>query len=110
MGSPTLLAANAGLGTGPWPRSILDRYGVAQFSQFTGAEMIASNYGFSRDALDEFALGSHRKAIAAAEAGAFEGEIVVIDGLNKEGGKFRHASTRGSAATRRRTHWPRSRR
>ena len=95
MGSPTLLAANAGLGTGPWPRSILDRYGVAQFSQFTGAEMIASNYGFSRDALDEFALGSHRKAIAATEAGAFEGEIVVIDGLNREGGKFRHASDEG---------------
>lgn len=95
MGSPTLLAANAGLGIGPWPRSILDRYGVAQFSQFTGAEMIASNYGFSRDALDEFALGSHRKAIAATEAGAFEGEIVVIDGLNREGGKFRHASDEG---------------
>ena len=95
MGSPTLLAANAGLGTGPWPRSILDRYGVAQFSQFTGAEMIASNYGFSRDALDEFALGSHRKAIAATEAGAFEGEIVVIDGLDREGGKFRHASDEG---------------
>jgi acetyl-CoA C-acetyltransferase len=95
MGSPTLLAANAGLGTGPWPRSILDRYGVAQFSQFTGAEMIASNYGFSRDALDEFALGSHRKAIAATEAGAFEREIVVVDGLDREGGKFYHASDEG---------------
>jgi acetyl-CoA C-acetyltransferase len=95
MGSPTLLAANAGLGTGPWPRSILDRYGVAQFSQFTGAEMIASNYGFSRDALDEFALGSHRKAIAATEAGAFEREIVVVDGLDREGGKFHHASDEG---------------
>ena len=95
MESPTLLAANAGLGTGPWPRSILDRYGVAQFSQFTGAEMIASNYGFSRDELDEFALASHRKAIAATEAGAFEREIVVIDGLDKEDGNLRHANDEG---------------
>ena len=95
MGAPTLLAANAGLGTGPWPRSILSRYGVAQFSQFTGAEMIASNYGFSREALDEFALASHRKAIAATEAGAFEREVVVIDGLDKEGANFRHATDEG---------------
>ena len=92
MGSPTLLAANARLGTGPWPRSILGRYGVDQFSQFTGAEMIARNYGFSRDALGKFALASHRKAIAATEAGAFEREIVVLDGLDKEGGNFRHAT------------------
>jgi acetyl-CoA C-acetyltransferase len=110
MGSPTLLAANAGLGTGPWPRSILDRYGVAQFSQFTGAEMIASNYGFSRDELDEFAPASHRKAIAATEAGAFEREIVVIDGSTRRMGIFATPTTRGSAATRRSTRWPRPRR
>src|SRR6478735_7242612 len=38
MGTPTILAAQAGIGIGPWPQSIKDRYGVEQFSQFTGAE------------------------------------------------------------------------
>ena len=95
MGSPTLLAANAGVGTGPWPQSIKDRYGVTQFSQFTGAEMIAANHGFSRAALDHYALDSHRKAIAASEAGAFEREIVVLDGLDKEGNAIRHAADEG---------------
>src|SRR6478735_12372827 len=38
MGTPTILAAQAGIGIGPWPQSIKQRYGVEQFSQFTGAE------------------------------------------------------------------------
>jgi hypothetical protein len=31
------------------------------FSQFDGAEMIADKHGFSRDALDAYALESHRR-------------------------------------------------
>ena len=95
MGSPALLAVNAGLGEGPWPQSIKDRYGVAQFSQFTGAEMIAKRYGFTRERLDTFALDSHRKAAAATDAGAFEREIVVVDGLDKEGNAIRHSTDEG---------------
>ncbi len=95
MGSPIILAAQAGVGTGPWPQSIKDRYGVEQFSQFTGAEMISSQYGFTRDQLDAFALDSHRKGAAASDAGAFEREIVVLDGLDKEGNAIRHASDEG---------------
>jgi acetyl-CoA C-acetyltransferase len=95
MGSPVILAAQAGVGIGPWPQSIKQRYGVEQFSQFTGAEMIASQYGFSRDELDTFALDSHRKGTAAAEAGAFEREIVVLDGLDKEGNAIRHDRDEG---------------
>jgi acetyl-CoA C-acetyltransferase len=43
MGTPVFLPLQAGIGTGPWPQSIKDRYGVSEFSQFTGAEMIAAN-------------------------------------------------------------------
>ena len=43
MGTPTLLPMQAGIGTGPWSERILKRYSVAEFSQFTGAEMIAQN-------------------------------------------------------------------
>ena len=95
MGSPTLLAANAGVGTGPWPKSIQERYQVAQFSQFTGAQMIADRYHLTRDMLDGFALDSHRKAAAASDAGAFAREIVVLDGLDKEGNVIAHAADEG---------------
>lgn len=78
MGSNYTLHSQAGLGTGPWSRRILDRYGVGEFSQFVGAQMIADKYGFSREMMDEYALCSHRKASTAIQSGAFEDEIVVV--------------------------------
>jgi acetyl-CoA C-acetyltransferase len=78
MGTPVFLPLQAGIGTGPWPKSIQDRYGVTEFTQFRGAEMMAKKYGLSRDQLDAFALDSHRKAAAATQAGAFDSEIVPI--------------------------------
>ena len=72
MGTPIILPMQAGIGTGPWPQSIKDRYGVNDFTQFRGAEMMAKKYGFGREELDAFALDSHRKAAAATQAGAFE--------------------------------------
>jgi acetyl-CoA C-acetyltransferase len=78
MGSPTFLAAQAGIGVGPSSDRIKQRYGVSEFSQFTGAQMIADKYGFSREELDAYALESHGRAAAATEAGAFEREIVAL--------------------------------
>ena len=95
MGTPIILAAQAGIGIGPWPASIKARYGVEQFSQFTGAEMIAKRFGFTREQLDAFALDSHRKAAAATDAGAFADEILVLDGLDKEGNSIRHDRDEG---------------
>ena len=79
MGLPVLLPMQAGIGIGPWPQSIKDRYGVTEFSQFTGAEMIAQNYGMTRDELDAFALRSHQRAAKATESGAFSDEIVPLE-------------------------------
>jgi acetyl-CoA C-acetyltransferase len=79
MGSNLTLHAQAGLGEGPWPASIRNRYGVEEFSQFYGAQAIADKYGFTREMMDEYALGSHRKAAAAIAAGAFREEIVPIE-------------------------------
>jgi acetyl-CoA C-acetyltransferase len=98
MGTPVMLPLQAGIGTGPWPQSIKGRYGVDQFSQFTGAEMMARIYGFSREELDQFALSSHRKAAAAADNGAFEREMVLIDGLDKEGNCHCHSRDEGIRA------------
>ncbi|MGZ8310752.1 MAG: acetyl-CoA C-acetyltransferase [Allosphingosinicella sp.] len=78
MGTTFTLHAQAGIGIGPWPESIRKRYGVAAFSQFHGAQAIAEKYGFTREAMDEYALNSHRKAAAAIEAGAFRDEIVAV--------------------------------
>ena len=95
MGTPIFLPLQAGIGTGPWPRSILDRYGVTEFSQFTGAEMIAANYGFAREQLDQFALSSHRKAAEAAEGGEFDSQIVPLAILDAEGNESLHMRDEG---------------
>jgi acetyl-CoA C-acetyltransferase len=98
MGTPVILPMQAGIGIGPWPPSIKGRYGVEQFSQFTGAEMMARKHGFDRQHLDEFALASHRKAAAAADSGAFERELLVVEGLDKEGNARRHDRDEGIRA------------
>ncbi len=95
MGTPVILPMQAGLGIGPWPQSIKDRYGVTEFSQFTGAEMIAAKYGFTREQLDEFALSSHRKAAAASESGGFDGQIVTLAVLDAEGNESLHSIDEG---------------
>jgi acetyl-CoA C-acetyltransferase len=43
------------------------------------AEAIAEKHGLSRTELDEIALASHQKAVAATEAGRFEAEIVPVE-------------------------------
>jgi acetyl-CoA C-acetyltransferase len=95
MGTPTLLPMQAGIGTGPWSRRIRDRYGVTEFSQFTGAEMIARNYQLTREALDDFALTSHRKAATATKAEAFADEIVPLKIVDAEGRETVHTKDEG---------------
>lgn len=43
------------------------------------AEYIADEYDISREEMDEFALHSHRRAIAAIQAGRFKAEIVPVE-------------------------------
>jgi acetyl-CoA C-acetyltransferase len=97
MGTPVILPMQAGIGTGPWPQSIRDRYGVTEFTQFRGAEMMAKKYGLSREELDAFALDSHRKAAAATQAGAFDTEIVPIGDHRTDEGIRYDASLEGLA-------------
>jgi acetyl-CoA acetyltransferase family protein len=47
-----------------------------------GAEILADRYGIDRDAQDEFAVASHRRAGAAWDAGRFEAEIVTPYGAD----------------------------
>jgi 3-oxoadipyl-CoA thiolase len=43
------------------------------------AENVADRYGVTREDQDAFALESHRRAVAAADAGRFDDEIVPVD-------------------------------
>src|SRR5438309_4742603 len=47
--------------------------------QGISAELLADEWGLEREALDEFSLRSHQRAIAASDAGRFEREIVPIE-------------------------------
>jgi acetyl-CoA C-acetyltransferase len=78
MGSNIKLYADAGLTQGVWSPAIQKRTGAAEPSQFIGAQMIADKYGFTREQMDEYALGSHQRAAAAVKSGAFKGEIAPI--------------------------------
>jgi acetyl-CoA C-acetyltransferase len=51
----------------------------------TAAEWIAREYGLTRQELDEYALGSHRKAIAAIQVGKFKAEVVPIEVPQRKG-------------------------
>jgi 3-oxoadipyl-CoA thiolase len=53
--------------------------GVSTESMGETGENVAERYGVSREDQDAFALRSHQRAVAAAEAGLFAEEIVVIE-------------------------------
>ncbi|MDP9413709.1 MAG: acetyl-CoA C-acetyltransferase [Pseudomonadota bacterium] len=95
MGLPFTLPMQHGIGTGPFSRRIQERFGVAMFSQFHGAEMIAEKYQFGRDQLDEFAFQSHVKAARASRDGAFDAEILPLNVSGDNGETNLHGRDEG---------------
>jgi acetyl-CoA C-acetyltransferase len=61
-----------------------ERYGTQELSQFRSAEMIAEKWNISRREMEEFALESNRRAIAATERGYFRREIAPLAGLEQD--------------------------
>jgi len=55
---------------------VTDRFDIVM--QGRSAELLAEEWSLSRDALDAYSLESHRRALAASDAGFFEREIVPI--------------------------------
>ncbi len=55
------------------------------WSMGDAAEFIAQEYEVSRQAMDEFALASHQKAVAANDAGKFKAEIVPVEIAGRRG-------------------------
>jgi acetyl-CoA C-acetyltransferase len=60
------------------------RYGNEEVSQFRAAELIASKWNLSRSEMEQFALGSHEKAIASIDGGVFKGEITTYKGIDTD--------------------------
>jgi acetyl-CoA acyltransferase len=59
----------------PW---LVDNHPAAYMSMGLTAERVAKHYSISREESDQFAFGSHKKALAAIEAGRFNEEIVAV--------------------------------
>jgi acetyl-CoA C-acetyltransferase len=93
MGLPWTLPAQHGFGTYKSP-GVDARY-PDPFSQFRGAEMMAVKYGFERPELDEFALLSHRRAMAATQAGHFKSEIIPLEVTLEDGSTELHTVDEG---------------
>lgn len=79
----------------PRTPEVLEKFGIPRFSQFEGAEMIAAKWGFTREQMDAFGLGSHRRAVAATEAGAFEKEIIPVEVTLPDGTTEMHVRDEG---------------
>jgi acetyl-CoA C-acetyltransferase len=94
MGLPMSLPVKNGFGFYVSPH-MQERYPDVQFSQFAGAEMMAKKYGLTKDELDQYGFGSHEKAIAATQSGAFDDEILGLEVELEDGTKEVHKVDEG---------------
>jgi acetyl-CoA acyltransferase len=69
-----------GSGGGDLSDKLLDRWQIVP--QGISAEVIAEEWGLSRDELDAFSLESHRRAVRAIDEGRFANEVVPVDLTN----------------------------
>jgi acetyl-CoA acyltransferase len=69
-----------GSGGGDLSDKLLDRWQIVP--QGVSAEVIADEWGLSREELDAFSLESHRRAVRAIDEGRFGNEIVPVDLTN----------------------------
>jgi len=93
LNAPALID-KAGMGNYMSP-GIRKRYPDIQFSQFSGAEMMARKYELSKQELDQYAYQSHQRAIAATQAGAFKDEIVPLPITRADGAADTHQIDEG---------------
>src|SRR5512133_1422561 len=64
--------------------ALLERWEIVP--QGVSAELIAEEWGLSREELDAYAYESHRRALAAIDEGRFEREVVPVEVLNPHAG------------------------
>src|ERR1700712_130865 len=94
MGASAVLAMEKGMGSYMSPE-IMAKYPNVQFSQFMGAEMMATKYGLNKEMLDQYGYDSHKKAIAATQGGKFKDEVVALTIKDAEGAESQHTTDEG---------------
>src|SRR5436305_14107184 len=65
---------------GDLSNALFDRWQIVP--QGISAEVIADEWGFTREQLDAFSLESHRRAIDAIDSGRFDNEIIPVELTN----------------------------
>jgi acetyl-CoA C-acetyltransferase len=60
------------------------RYGGQEISQFRAADLIAARWAIGRTEMEEYALASHQRAIAAIDGGDFTAEIAPYGGASDD--------------------------
>jgi acetyl-CoA acyltransferase len=83
-GVETMSRVPMGSNGGDLSDKLLERWEIVP--QGISAEVLADEWGFSREELDAFSLESHHRAAAAADEGRFDAEIVPIDLTNPHTG------------------------
>src|SRR5690242_12881495 len=79
-GVETMSRVPMGSNGGDLSEGLLERWQIVP--QGISAEVLAEEWGFSREQLDAFSLESHRRAVAAIDDGCFEREIVPVEVTN----------------------------
>src|ERR671936_819880 len=73
-----------GSGGGDLSDGLLERWEIVP--QGISAEVIADEWGLSREQLDAYSLESHRRALRAIDEGRFENEVVPVEVTNPHAG------------------------
>ncbi|WP_431960925.1 thiolase family protein [Actinacidiphila sp. bgisy160] len=76
--------SNVTPGADPFGPGIAARFPGGLVPQGISAELIAAKWSLSREAMDDFAAQSHRKAAAAWADGAFDTEVAPLAGLGTD--------------------------
>jgi acetyl-CoA C-acetyltransferase len=91
MGSTVALPYANGMPL-PFGQGWKDRYGDQEISQFRGAQLVCEKWGIKRQALEEFSLQSHQRAIRAIDEGRFALQITPVAGVTTDEGPRRDTS------------------
>jgi acetyl-CoA acyltransferase len=82
LGTESMSRVAMGSDGGSLNPKLLERFGIV--NQGVSAELIAEKWSLGREVVDQFSLASHKRAVAASEAGRFAREIVPYAGLSAD--------------------------
>ncbi|MFC5822744.1 acetyl-CoA C-acetyltransferase [Nonomuraea insulae] len=85
MGSSITAALEKGMPF-PFGEKWVERYGKQEISQFRGAELMCEKWGYTREALEQYAFESHQRAAKAIANGHFKDQIAPINGVEDDEG------------------------